>query len=132
MNSSSGSQLRNGSEKKGAANRNHSSELDAFTREWHRLFTREGEGWEGDVAVRELKNKGVHKFLFGRKRTWQFEDLFQRVWSEIKLYRNEASARRIKEYFDDADEFLEKQAESIKKKAGMIPIPELKTVLRGF
>ena len=127
--------LRNGPEKIEPPNRNDPLEFDTFLNEWRRLLKNEGGAWDGARVVAELKAKGVVKFLLCEEQpegAWQAHDLFDRVLDEMKAYRAEATARRIKEYFEDVDEFLESEMKRIQKREDRARIPELKSLLQDL
>jgi hypothetical protein len=128
-------ELRIASEKRGVANRKDPLEFGTFLAGWQKLLRGKGGAWDGERAIRELKAKGVYEFLVFEKQSdneWRSSDIFSRILDEMKAYRTEAEHRRIREYFDEVDEFLKKECEKVQKQENPIPLQDLKLLLQNL
>ena len=137
MKRKSGHPLRHGPEKIEAPNRKDPLEFDTFLNEWRRLLINEGGAWDGVRVVAELKAKGALNSLLCEEQPknewhWQERDLFERVLVEMRLYRQEAKDGLIKECYDDTDRFLRVEAERIQKRARLVRIREVSSLLQDI
>jgi hypothetical protein len=132
--------LRLGTEKRGVANRSDDPlNSENFLKEWRRLLTREGAAWDGERAARELKEKEVFQFLNYQpkdehpdNRNWNADILFDEILGEMKRYRQDATNRLTKDYFDEIDEHLIEEIEWTEERMKAIPLHDIKVFLRNL
>ena len=129
-------ELRNPSEKYGAANRKKDPlEFEEFLVRWRSELRRQSVDWDGRRAVAELKRKKMYEFLGCYKKSdteWLAEDLLIRILDEMQRYRRETVDRLEKEYFDRADEFLRSMQGKIQEKEDETALPGLKALLSSL
>jgi hypothetical protein len=127
-------QLRNGLEKREGPNRKDPLERDRFLAKWRLLLRRQADSWVVR-AVAELKAKGIFEFLMCENRSngeWQARDLFQRVLREMWLYREEAQHGLVKDCYSEIANFLKVEEVRIHKKACLVHVQEVSTLLQDL
>ena len=125
-------ELRNPSEKTGAASRKKEKdplEVDEFEKHWRLQLGMRGKKWAGPVAIAELKRKGMYEFLLGKQVEVNAQILIERVVEELKAYQKEAQGVLAKEHFDDIDNFLKRELERIQAKEDRMRVSSLKALL---
>jgi hypothetical protein len=124
--------LRLDAEKEGVGNRN--DPLARFVNKWSALLDHPDQAWEGPLATAELRRKQVLTFLHprgARGLSWHLRDLFGTLLEEMKLYRDEALGRLLKEYYRDAHEFLKRETIKIQKRRHKTRLPDIKAVFQS-
>jgi hypothetical protein len=133
--------LRNLPEKKGVVIRKKDPkdplelEFEEFLKRWRDGLKRRSYIWQGPRAVAELQRKKMFAFLLCKKRSdtdWQADDLLRRIVSEMRAYRTDTTSRLMKEYFDDADEFLRGVINKMQKAEDGTKIGSLQFVLQDL
>ena len=123
--------LRNAPNKQTGAIRNEKLGYNAFLAKWRNGLHGRGVEWEGRIAVAELKRNEAFEFLLGDGK-WahnrQTQHLFRKMFHEIKVYREEAQSRPIKQHIDEVENKLIAIAKKIQKEMDQESIADLKRV----